>query len=140
MTPGRNDWNGYPSRESQRFLLEVVGDHTKVESIEQHSPNRYTLHRRNAEDKEVFLTDVYILGEADYAVLRATHPDVDLIILASTWNSCTMDVKEAAMEEGIAIQNFSSVMGGLNKGDGDDFVAHSYSPTDKDGRRLESWP
>jgi len=139
MTPGHHDWNGYPSRESQGFLLDVVGGHTKIESIEQHDPNRYTLRRRNAADREAFLTDVYILGEADYAVLRATHPEVDLIILASSWNSCTMDVKEAAMEDGIAIHNFASLMGGLNKKDDDDFVAHSYSPTDQDGRRLEYW-
>jgi hypothetical protein len=140
VIPGRHEWNAYPSRESQNFLLRVVGDHTRVESIVRHDPNRYLLRRLRAPDKETFLTDVYILGEADYTLLRTTHPQVDLIILASTWNSCTMDVKEAAMNEGVAIHNFSTLMGGLNKGDDDDFMAHSYSPTDKEGRRLESWP
>ncbi len=87
----------------------------------------------------MFLTDVYILGESDYTILRYTHADVDLILLASSWNSCTMDVKELAMNEGIAIHNFSSLMGGLNKDSNDDFMAHAYSPTDKDGNRLEYW-
>lgn len=139
MTPSGAAWDSYPSRETQRFLTNVVGGHSAVESIQQHDPNRYTIERRFAGPLEAFITDVYILGEADYALLRMTHPDVDLIIIASSWNSCTMDVKEQAMEQGIAIHTFTSLMGALNKRDVDDFLAHSYSPTDKDGRRLEHW-
>jgi hypothetical protein len=137
--PSGAEWDSYPSRETQRFLLDTVGNHSAVESILQHSPNLYTIERRRAEPLEAFITDVYILGEADYSLLRMAHPEVDLIIIASSWNSCTMDVKERAMEDEIAIHTFSSLMGALNKTDTDDFLAHSYSPTDKQGRRHEYW-
>jgi hypothetical protein len=116
-----------------------VAGHSAIDEVIRHNANRYALKRRDAADREVFLTNVYILGEADYARLIATHPDVDLIVLASTWNACTMDVKEAAMDDGIAIHNFPSLMRALVKRDDDDFVEFGYSPTDRFGNRLNEW-
>jgi hypothetical protein len=139
MSPSGAEWDDAPRRETQRFLLDVVGGHSQVKSIERHDANCYTIERETGDPLLAFVTDVYILGEADYAKLRLTHPDVDLIILASSWNSCTMDVKEKAMEDEIAIHNFKSLMGGLNKREAADFLAHSYSPTDQNGRRPEHW-
>jgi len=118
----------------------VVGGHSAVREVVRHDANRYTLRRRRAADREVFLTNVYILGEADYLRLRAAHPDVDLIILASDWNACTIDIKEAAMDDDVAIHSFKTLMRALNRKDEDDVLAYGYSPTDRDGRPIERWP
>jgi hypothetical protein len=88
----------------------------------------------------VFLTNVYILGEADYLRLCAAHPTVDLIVLASTWNSCTMDVKVEGMENDVAIHSFKTLMRALNCTAEDDFLEFAYSPTDQFGNLLTHWP
>lgn len=137
--PDWHQWDDPPRRESQDFLMEVVAGHSAVEEVIRHDPNRYTLKRQNAADREIFLTNVYILGEADYSRLLAVNPEVDLIVLASSWNACTMEVKEAAMEASIAFHNFPSLMRALIRRDDDDFVEFGYSPTDQFGNRLERW-
>jgi hypothetical protein len=140
MSPDWHEWDDQPRQASQDFLADAVAGHSAVDEVISHSASRYRLRRRGAADREVFLTNVYILGEADYLRLRAAHPEVDLILLASEWNSCTMDVKEDAMREGIAIHSFKTLMRGLNRRDDDDFLAYEYSPTDSDGRRPTRWP
>lgn len=140
MTPDWHQWDDPPRQESQAFLTKTVAGHSAVLEVIQHDANCYTLSRRDAADREAFLTNVYILGEADYLLLRATYPNVDLIILASEWNSCTIDVTEIAMEDGVAIHSFKTLMRALNRPSDDDFVAYAYSPTDRSGRRLTRWP
>jgi hypothetical protein len=116
-----------------------VANHSAVREVVRHDANRYTLYRRIAVSREIFLTNVYILGEADYSRLVAAHPDVDLILLASNWNSCTMDVKESAMEDNIAIHTFPSLMRALNQPRDDDFLEYGYAPTDRFGNRPKTW-
>lgn len=140
MTPDWHEWDDPPRRESQEFVENVIGNHSAVKSVVRHDANRYTLEQRGGRTREVFLTNVYILGEADYLKLRAAHPAVDLIVLASEWNSCTMDVKEGALEEEIAIHSFKTLMRALNSRDDDAFLEFAYSPTDRFGRRLTRWP
>lgn len=140
MSPDWHQWDDPPRRESQRFLADVVGGHSAVREIHRHDSNRYTLHCRDGRKREVFLTNVYILAEADHLRLRAEHPEVDLILLASNWNSCTIDVKEGAMDEDIAIHTLRTLMWALTQKDDDDFMAFAYSPTDQFGKRLTQWP
>jgi hypothetical protein len=119
--------------------MTVVAEHSTVQEVVRHDANRYTIYRRKADTRVAFLTNVYILGEADYSRLLAAHPDVDLIILASTRNACTMDVKEAAMEDGVAIHNFPSLMRALRQRNEEDFLEFGYSPTDRFGNRPNQW-
>jgi hypothetical protein len=140
VAPDWHEWDAPPRRESQRFLLDVVGDHSQVHEVVRHDANRYTLKRRGAADREVFLTNVYILGEADYLKLRAAHPEVDLIVLASDWNSCTLAVKHEAMDDGVAVHTFKTLMRALHRKDDDDFLAFGYSPEDYEARERARWP
>jgi hypothetical protein len=82
VTPDWHQWDDPPRQESQEFLTRIVAGHSAVSKVIQQDANRYTLSRRDAADREAFLTNVYILGEVDYLLLRAAHPYVYLVILA----------------------------------------------------------
>jgi hypothetical protein len=130
--------------DSQAWIRDVVGRHSNVREVEQLAPNRFKVRRVNGNDLMLFLTPAYILSVADYEQLRAQHPDVDMIALASNWNSTTMEAKDRGIEDGVGIFDFNNLMGALNLSTQDRLVRHAYPDLDAERRRglpeRTRWP
>jgi hypothetical protein len=140
MSPEGHTWNDPPRRTTQDFLVQILEGHDRVREVVKLSANRYDVERSRGEPLKLFLTNVYILGEADYERLRSEYPEVNVIVLASNWNSCTMAVKDRAIDEGVAIFDFSALMGAANITDDERFLRHRYADTDHEGRPRTRWP
>lgn len=130
----RHSWNSSPSYDSQDFLQKLLRTNTNVSRHTRLSPSRYTADRHRGATMELYLTPVYILGEADYAELRMECPDVNGIVLASTWNSATLAVYGQGIDDGVGIYDMKALMGALNIEDDERRVRHGAPP--RDGTRL----
>lgn len=75
--------------------------HTKARSVEKLSPNRWDVTVTNGTVVRVFITDVYTFSASDYALLRARHPDVHIIVSASMWNHFSSQAEEEAATDGV---------------------------------------
>jgi len=130
----RRSWNSYPAFDSQDFLQKLLRTNTSVSHYARLSPNRYTVERYRGATLELYLTPVYILGEADYAELRMEYPDVNGVVLASNWNSATLAVHEQGIADGVGIYDMKALMGALNIEDEKRRVRHG--APQRDGTRL----
>ena len=95
-------WDSYPSFASQDYFGSSMEGHTRVREVAKRSPTRWDLTLTNEVDVRVFITDVYTFSVADYTLLRAAHPEVDIILSASMWNHFSSEAVEAADEDGVA--------------------------------------
>lgn len=125
--PSGRGWNDRLADSSVEFFLENVGQHAKVESVEQESQNVFVVHRRRMPDVRVWLCDVYTVGIADYTRIRDADFDIDCIVTISGFNSWTREAKDQGLEDGVGVFKYGQFKGALNY-DGDDFVR--YEPRD----------
>jgi hypothetical protein len=94
-------WDSYPSFASQGFFQTLMDGHTKVRDVQKLSPNRWDVTLKNGTFVQVFITDVYTFSASDYALLRAAHPDVEIIVSASMWNHFSSQAEEDAASDGV---------------------------------------
>ncbi|MDQ3677108.1 MAG: hypothetical protein M3401_09950 [Actinomycetota bacterium] len=114
MTAAR--WDSYPSFASQDVFEKLMDDHTKVRGVEKLSPNRWDVTLTNGTVVRVFITDVYTFSASDYAILRAGHPDVDIIVSASMWNHFSSQAEEeAASDEVVTVMLRGDLMSALHE-------------------------
>lgn len=132
-------WNDPPGEDRQRILTRLVADHPDVVSVTRRDANRYTLQRRNAGVRQVYLTPVRLLTQTDYLALRAHHPEVELIILASASNVCKMEVKERALSDGVAIHCFRTLIGALSMPD-ELLLTYQHKSPQASARSPSYWP
>jgi hypothetical protein len=95
-------WDSYPSYASQDYFRSSMEGHARVREVAKRSPTRWDLTLTNDAVVRAFITDVYTFSVADYALLRAAHPEVDIIVSASKWNHFSSEAVEAAEEDRVA--------------------------------------
>lgn len=114
-------WDDPPSRSSLEFFVQRMSEHTQVTSIEKLNSQVYILNRDSKEDVRAWVCDVYTLGVADYAAIRAADPTVNCVVTLSGYNEYTDQVKREGRADGVGIFKIGELMSALHK-EGDEFV------------------
>jgi len=106
-----------PKKESFAFLEKVFSSHNKIVSVHHDQSDRqvYTITRTYGDRITVYFTNLYTIGLADYMDIRARHPEVGIIIMASNWNGYTDQAKQHGIADRVGIFRIAEATGAINK-------------------------
>jgi hypothetical protein len=76
-----------PEEKSVRAFMTALDSHSKV-SIVSRRHTKYTLDVKleSGTSLAVFVTNLYVVGEADVREILSNHPDVNCVVTLSAWN------------------------------------------------------
>ena len=123
--PDAGRYEHAPRPESVETFIEYIDKKKNVASIQAVAPQVIEIFRAEApRHLRVFLTDVYIVGQADVEEIVANHPDVTSIVTMSAWNSYTAEAKAYARGSGVSLHTFSEFMKAVHLS-GDAFLIYA---------------
>lgn len=127
--PEDGKYKKLPRPESFRFFEERVSSYSLCISVEMCDQQIYKISRRGKSDLIVFLTNIYIVGEADVYEIMLSHQEVNTIVTISNWNSYSNEAKKLAKENGIALFRMNEFQGAIYY-DGQRYI--DYEPPKRD--------
>lgn len=130
--PEAGPYEKKPRPESIKMLIEYLGGNPIVKSVRQTGDQLVEITRSKGSDLTVFMTNIYIVSEADVEEITAKF-DVDAIVTMSAWNGYTTDAKVAARAKGVGLFKFREFLGAVYYA-GNKFL--DYTPPDADKKRV----
>lgn len=119
-----------PSRQSAKLFANYVSTKPHVGGVEEVEPQIFAISRTGMADLKVFLTNIYIVGEADVHEITSEKEGLDAIVTVSAWNSYTNAAKQTARRMGIGLFELREFMGAIYS-DGERFLDYVH-PDDRE--------
>ncbi|MEH7590882.1 hypothetical protein V7247_29520 [Priestia megaterium] len=126
-----------PRRESVDYFISRMKSHSTVEDIHnlEGKENIFRITKTNEKELIVYLTDFYIVSEAEVYDIMTECPSINAIITLSNWNSYSHLGRETARENNIGLFVMREFMGALNF-DGTQFINY-ISPAEREAIQRE---
>ncbi|WP_455920191.1 hypothetical protein [Priestia megaterium] len=126
-----------PRRESLDYFVSRMKTHNTVSDIRKfkEKENIFRITKKNGEELTTYVTDFYIITEAEVYDIMAECPGINAIITISNWNSYSHLGRETARENNIGLFLMSEFMGALNF-DGNRFINY-ISPAEREAIQRE---
>src|SRR5258708_7989495 len=119
--------------DSIAFFERGVRDHSRVEELVDLGNQTYRVIRGDPlAPIDVYLTNYYILGEAQLDEILSEAPQVDAVVTISGYNSYSKQAKEMGRARSVGVFKYGEFMGALNY-EGTVFV--DYISPDRDKKR-----
>jgi hypothetical protein len=135
--PDRGYYAKRPRPEAVEKLLEYLRGNPVVETAELLSEQLLEVKRKNGPALRVFLTNVYILGEAEALDIVTAQGSLQAIVTMSEWNSYTSDAKIWCKERGVGLFKFREFLGAIYQSKKQKFLDYE-SPEEIRARRLRT--
>lgn len=111
--PDHGFYEKRPRPESIEALAKYLCSNPVVHKTHQLDEHRFHVERVGKPSLNVYLTNVYIVGEADVIEILAEAPETDVIVTMSAWNSYSNDAKLYAKEREVGLFKFSEFLGAV---------------------------
>lgn len=118
-----------PRPESIEYFIKVVSSREFVVKVERLNNQLFKVVRKEKSDITVFLTNIYIVSEADVYEITADHGNLNCIVTVSAWNSYTKDAKVLTKGMGIGLFQLKEFLGAIYY-DRESFI--NYEPPKRD--------
>lgn len=129
--PESGKYKKIPRPESFSFFEKRVKNYPFCKNITRSDEQVYKIIRQGKSDLVVFLTNIYIVGEADVYEIMDEYPEVNTIVTVSAWNSYSWSAKELAKEYGIALFKMNEFQGAIYY-DGDRYIDYETPKRDRE--------
>ena len=127
--PEGGKYKKLPRPESFRFFEERISSYPFCIDVKKCDTQVYKILRRGKSDLVVFLTNIYIVGEADVYEIISNYPEIDTIVTISNWNSYSDSAKQVAKENRVALFRMDEFQGAIHY-DGQRYI--DYEPPKRD--------
>jgi hypothetical protein len=104
-----------PRPESIDTLIRYLRSSKVVIDVEKVDEQIIRVERSNGPAITVFLTNIYIVGEADAVEILSEHRGIDCIVTMSVWNGYTSNGKDHCRREGVGLFTFKEFLGAVYK-------------------------
>ena len=104
-----------PRPESVDKLIKYLQSVKVVTNVDKVEDQLIHVERSNGPTINAFLTNIYIVGEADVIEILSEHEDIDCIITMSVWNSYTGNAKTHCYQERVGLFTFKEFLGAVYK-------------------------
>jgi len=106
-----------PHERSVRAFMTALDGHDKVVSIARR-PGTYMLDiaLSSGTTLAVFMTNIYVVGEADVQEILTEHNDVDCAVTLSAWNMTSGDAVDYGRQREIGVFKWPEFFGAINYG------------------------
>jgi hypothetical protein len=104
-----------PDESSIKAFIDAISGHNKVATVERR-PNSYLVDiQLNGGTKLiVFMTNIYVVGEADVREILGKHRDVNVVVTLSSWNMVSGDAVQYGREREIGVFKWKDFFGAVN--------------------------
>jgi len=113
MADGNPRYEDLPRPESVAFFMERLSGHKMVKNFNEPQTQIFVVERDKRDTLTIYLTNIYIVSEANVFDVQRRHPGVNCIVTISAWNRYTDEAKEVAKGQGIGLFRLSEFMGAL---------------------------
>ncbi|ABR33067.1 hypothetical protein [Clostridium beijerinckii] len=131
--PEGGKYEKLPRPESVKALIKFVSANSFVSDIEELDQQILKIIRVGKSNLIVYLTNIYIVSEADVNEILLENRSIDCIVTVSAWNKYTSMAKNEAKEKNIGLFKFKEFLGAIYY-DGQEFI--DYEPKKHDDRTL----
>ncbi|SDA10908.1 hypothetical protein SAMN05216315_10286 [Nitrosospira sp. Nsp18] len=111
--PDQGYYKKRPRPESIEALSKYLRSNAIVNETHQRDEHRFKVDRRGMPDLNVYLTNIYIVGEADVMEILAEAPETNAIVTMSAWNGYSNDAKSYAKDRDVGLFKFSEFLGAV---------------------------
>ncbi len=111
--PDRGYYEKRPRPESIETLSKYLRSNGRVSETHQLDEHRFKVDRRGVPDLNVYLTNIYIVGEADIIEILAEAPETNAIVTMSAWNGYSNDAKSYAKDHDVGLFKFGEFLGAV---------------------------
>lgn len=111
--PDQGYYEKRPRPESIEALVKYLRSNQVVRRTHQLDEHRFQVERTEKPNLDVYLTNIYIVGEADVIEILAEAPETDVIVTMSAWNSYSNDAKSYAKEHDVGLFKFGEFLGAV---------------------------
>ena len=126
--PDGGKYKKIPRPESFKFFEQRVNSYDFCTIVNRNDLQIYEIVREGKSKLTVFLTNIYIVGEADVYEILDMHPEVDTIVTISNWNSYSLGAKELAKKSSVALFKMDEFQGAIYY-DGQKYI--NYTPPER---------
>ena len=112
-----------PRPESIETLIKYLRSSKVVTDVEKVDEQLIRVERSNGPAINVFLTNIYIVGEADAIEILSEHEGIDCIVTMSVWNGYTYSAKTHCSRESVGLFTFKEFLGAVYR-TGQKFLAY----------------
>jgi len=99
-----------PRPESIDALIKYLQSSRVVTDVEKVDDQLIRVNRSNGPAITAFLTNIYIVGEADVVEILSEHGGIDCIVTMSAWNEYTTSAKTHCSREGVGLFTFKEFL------------------------------
>lgn len=121
-----------PRPESIETLIKSLRSSRVVTDVERIDDQLIRVDRSKKPAITAFLTNMYIVGEADAVEILSRHDGIDCIVTMSAWNGYTGKAKAHCSQEDVGLFTFKEFLGAVYK-TGQKFLAHGTIESLKSG-------
>lgn len=102
-----------PRPESIDALIKYLESSKVVNTVEKIDEQLIRVDRTIGTSLIAFLTNIYIVGEADVFEIISQNNDIDCIVTMSAWNGYTSKAKTHCSREGVGLFTFKEFLGAV---------------------------
>lgn len=100
---------------SRDWLIGALANHSNVESVTPVGDSGISITRKNGDEIQACFTGKYVFSEFELAEMRRSHPDVNCVVMGSSWLRYTVGAKECAKDQQIGLFTVNELFGALNR-------------------------
>jgi len=102
-----------PRPASIRTLIAYLEDSPVVKEVKKEGKQVIHITKENGNTLKIYLTNLYIVGEADVTDIMARIPNLNGIVTMSAWNSYSQEAKDLCKEKNVGLFLFKEVLGAV---------------------------
>jgi hypothetical protein len=137
--PDSGHFEERPRKESVDIFVKYLKSNPVVEDVIVESECRLIVRRKSKADLRVYLTNTYVLGDADVHEIFSEDPNIDAIVTMSQWNGYSESAKLNCKGRGVGLFKFGEFLGAVYY-EGEKFLDYSPpSDEEREARRGRRW-
>lgn len=109
--PDLGKYEKVPRPDSIQALIKYLKSNPRVTSVEHDNGQILRISRRGLSSINVYMTNIYIVGEAEAHDIISSNPNLNAIVTMSAWNGYSRDAKTTCKTKGIGLFKFGEFLG-----------------------------
>ncbi|HHT9139006.1 MAG TPA: hypothetical protein ACFYEK_17400 [Candidatus Wunengus sp. YC60] len=119
--------------ESVQALIKYLQSNPRLTSVAYESGQILQITRNGLPSLKVFMTNIYVVGEAEAYEILSSNPDVNAIVTMSAWNGYSRAAKNMCKIKNVGLFKFEELLGAIYY-EGQQFLGY-IPPTQREQNR-----
>lgn len=111
--PELGKYEKVPRPESIQALIKYLQSNPTIITVEHEGAQTLQVVRSRLPNVKVFMTNIYVVGEAEAYEILSANPDVSAIVTMSAWNGYSNAAKTMCKTRNVGLFKFGELLGAI---------------------------